>query len=99
MFGELATAEGNLPEAQRLFGEAFRITQRLAASDPANAAWQRDLFYSLAIIGQLLMRQERWAEALPLLERSLAIAEQLTALAPTNVMFKNDVRTGASISV
>ena len=38
-----ATAQGNLPEAQRLFGEALRIRQRLAESDPANAAWQRDL--------------------------------------------------------
>ena len=38
-----ATAQGNLPEAQRLFGESLRIRQRLAESDPANAAWQRDL--------------------------------------------------------
>ena len=41
--GELATAQGNLPEAQRLFGESLRIAQRLAESDPANAEWQRDL--------------------------------------------------------
>lgn len=41
-----ATAQGNLPEAQRLFGEALRIRQRLAESDPANAEWQRDLAVS-----------------------------------------------------
>ena len=44
--GNLATAQGNLPEAQRLFGESLRIRQRLAESDPANAAWQRDLAVS-----------------------------------------------------
>ena len=44
--GDLATAQGNLPEAQRLFGESLRIAQRLADSDPANAAWQRDLAVS-----------------------------------------------------
>jgi hypothetical protein len=41
--GDLATAQGNLPEAQRLFGEALRIRQRLAESDPESAAPQRDL--------------------------------------------------------
>ena len=46
MKGNLATAQGNLPEAQRLFGEALRIRQRLVESDPANAAWQRDLSVS-----------------------------------------------------
>jgi hypothetical protein len=44
--GDLATAQGNLREAQRLFGEDLRIAQRLAESDPANAAWQRDLVVS-----------------------------------------------------
>ena len=44
--GDLATAQGNLAEAQRLFGDALRIAQRLAESDPANAEWQRDLVVS-----------------------------------------------------
>ena len=37
------------------------------------------------------MRQQRWTEALPLLEQSLAIDERLAALAPGNVMFQNDL--------
>ena len=55
--GELATAQGNLPEAQRLFGEAFRIAQRLAESDPANAGWQRDLSLSFNKLGDLARAQ------------------------------------------
>ena len=93
----MPTTQGNLPEAQRLFGESLRIRQRLAESDPANAAWQRDLSYSYTIIGQLLMRQECWREALPLLEQSLAIDERLAALAPTNVMLQNDVRVSRQL--
>ena len=42
----IAGAGGDLPEAQRLFGEDLRIAQRLAESDPANAEWQRDLTVS-----------------------------------------------------
>ncbi|MEK6259120.1 MAG: hypothetical protein AABP62_10940, partial [Planctomycetota bacterium] len=48
-------AQGNLPEAQRLFGESLRIAQRLAESDPANAGWQRDLaasHYKLAMFAR-----------------------------------------------
>ncbi len=90
--GDLATAQGNLPEAQRRFGESLRTLQRLAESDPANAAWQRDLSYSDTIIGQLLMQQQRWAEALPLLEQSLAIDERLAASDPSNVMWQQDVQ-------
>ena len=37
------------------------------------------------------MRREQWHDALPLLEQSLAIDERLAALAPTSVMFQNDV--------
>ena len=65
----------------------------LAESDPANAAWQRDLFYSYYLLAaKIFMPQERWAEALPLLEQSLAIAERLAASDPSNVMWQNDVR-------
>jgi hypothetical protein len=41
--GDLAVARGDLAGALRSFTESKAIFQRLAASDPANAAWQRDL--------------------------------------------------------
>ena len=91
--GDLARAQGNLPEAQRLFGEDLRIAQRLAESDPANAAWQRDLFYSCYLIAtKVFQPQNRWAEALALMEKALRISERLAASAPTNVMWQNDVK-------
>jgi hypothetical protein len=75
-----------------LFGESLGIAQRLAESDPGNAEWQRDLSYSYTIIGQLLMRQERWTDALPLLEQSLAIGERLAASDTSHATWQNDVK-------
>ena len=96
--GDLATAQGNLPEAQRLFGESLRIRQRLAESDPANAAWQRDLSYSYYLIAaKIFMPLQRWAEALPLLEQRLAIAERLAASDRSNVMWQQDVQVSRQL--
>ena len=55
--GNLAVSQGNLPEAQRLFGEALRIAQRLAESDRGNSAWQRDLVVSHHQLAMLARKQ------------------------------------------
>ena len=90
--GGLAVAQGDLPAAARLFGECNKILERLAASDPDNAGWQRDLSYSCTVIAEVFMKQERWSEALPLLERSLEIDERLAISDPSNVTWQNDAR-------
>ena len=54
--GNLATTHGNLPEAQRLFGESLRIAQRLAESDPANVMWQQDVQASRRLVAQVRAR-------------------------------------------
>ncbi|MEL6108281.1 MAG: tetratricopeptide repeat protein, partial [Planctomycetota bacterium] len=51
--GNLALAEGNLPEARRLFSDALAVAQRLSESDPGNASWQRDLVVSYFKLGGL----------------------------------------------
>jgi len=61
------------------------VSQRLAAADPSNAGWQRDLSYSHTVIGQVLVKQEQWRDALPHLETSLQTDERLAALDPANV--------------
>ena len=50
-----STSPAPRKNSSRLFGESLRIRQRLAESDPANAAWQRDLavsHYKLALFAQ-----------------------------------------------
>ena len=44
--GDLAVAQGDLAGALRSFTESKTIAERLAASDQANAMWQRDLWVS-----------------------------------------------------
>ncbi|MCM8595652.1 MAG: tetratricopeptide repeat protein [Candidatus Accumulibacter sp.] len=51
------------------------IAERLAASDPGNAEWQKDLRIILSRVGDVLADQGPHADALTYFERSLAIAE------------------------
>jgi hypothetical protein len=44
--GDLAVAQGNLPEVQRLFGESRASPSGWPSPTRANAAWQRDLSVS-----------------------------------------------------
>jgi tetratricopeptide (TPR) repeat protein len=89
--GELATAQGNLPEAQRLFGEDLRIAQRLAESDPANAEWQRDLSVSLNKLGELAVAQGNLPEAQRLFGEALLIRQRLAESDPANAQWQRDL--------
>ncbi len=83
--GDLAVAQGNLPGALRRFTNALAIAERLAA-------WQCDLSYSNAMIAEVMMKQSRWRDALPHMERSLVIDERLAASDSSNVMWQNDAK-------
>ena len=89
--GDLATAQGNLPEAQRLFGKSLRIAQRLADSDPGNAAWQSDLAVSLNKLGDLAKSQGNLPEAQRLFGESLRIAQRLADSDPANAEWQRDL--------
>ncbi len=91
LLGDLATAQGNLPEAQRLFGESLRIRQRLSESDPANAEWQRDLSVSLNKLGDLATAQGNLPEAQRLFGESLRIAQRLAESDPANAAWQRDL--------
>src|SRR5262249_29771349 len=52
-----------LPVAQALLKATHEVIQRLAASDPGNAAWQRDLSVSLEKLGNLAVAQGDLPEA------------------------------------
>ena len=61
--GDLAVAQGDLAGALRYFTQDMAIAKRLAATDPANAAWQRDLSVSLINLGDLAVAQGNLAGA------------------------------------
>lgn len=73
--GDLAMVQGNLPEAQRLFGESHRTQQQQA--EPAKAEWQRDLYVSFMKLGELAMAQGNLSEAERVIYESLQSLHKL----------------------
>lgn len=63
----------------------------LAAADPSNAGWQRDLSFSLTRMAEIEGQQDQCTEALRFAEQALEIDERLSALDPTNATWQKDV--------
>jgi hypothetical protein len=59
----VAVAQGQLEEAARDYTEGLAVAKTLAASDPSNTQWQRDLFVSYWRLADLAERQNRTNEA------------------------------------
>ncbi len=95
--GDLATAQGQLPAAERHFAAALAIRKRLADQDPANSDWQRDLSYSLTLLAELAEKQGDRPKALKLAEASLSIDERLAALDSSNVTWQKDVAVSRAL--
>ena len=65
--------------------------ERLAAQDPSNAGWQRDLSVSHERIGDVLVAQGDAAGALAAYRASLGIRERLAAQDPSNAEWQRDL--------
>ncbi|MBV1694985.1 MAG: caspase family protein, partial [Hyphomicrobiales bacterium] len=89
--GDVALAQGSLPSARRLYETALAIVQPLAAADPGNAGWQRDLSVSHNKIGDVLVAQGSLPAALASYRASHAIAERLAAADPGNAGWQFDL--------
>ena len=63
-------AQGDLAGALRSFTESKAIRERLSASDPANAKWQRDLWVSYAKLAVVCEKNGATAEARGWLSRA-----------------------------
>ncbi len=75
--------------------DAYRASQRLlqalAARDPDNAGWQRDVAVSHNNVGGVLQDQGQTQAALREYEAALRIAQRLVALDPTNAQWQADM--------
>ena len=67
------------------------IAERLAAADPGNAGWQRDLPVSHNKIGDVLRAQGDLTAALESCRASLAIRERLAKADPGNAGWQRDL--------
>jgi tetratricopeptide (TPR) repeat protein len=89
--GDLRVARGNLKGAKAEFTGAQDFAKLVAAADPSNAGWQRDLTVSHNKIGDVLSDQGRLDEAVAAYRASLAIAEALAAADPSNAGWQYDL--------
>src|SRR5439155_879971 len=67
------------------------IGEKLAASDPGNADWQRDLSVSYERLGNVQVALDDGAGALDSYRKSLAIREKLVASHPGNAGWQRDL--------
>jgi tetratricopeptide (TPR) repeat protein len=84
-------AQGKLDEALKAYRDSLAIRERLAAADPSNTEWQRDLSVSYDKIGNVLVAQGKLDEALKAYRDSFAIRERLAANDPGNTLWQRDL--------
>jgi tetratricopeptide (TPR) repeat protein len=91
LIAESRIAFGDLPGALRATHAYQEILNDLAAADPSNAGWQRDLSVSHDRIGDVLSAQGRLDDAGTAYRASLAIREALAAADATNAGWQTDL--------
>ena len=89
--GELLFERGDSSRALDMYSNGLAIAERLAASDPGNAGWQRDLSVSHDRIGDVLRAQGNLPNALEAYQASLEIAERLAVSDPGNAGWQRDL--------
>jgi tetratricopeptide (TPR) repeat protein len=89
--GDLFFNRGNLESALTSYQIALAILERLAARDPANTEWQRDLSISYNNIGDVQRAQGDQQAALSSYQQSLQLREKLAARDPANTQWQTDL--------
>jgi tetratricopeptide (TPR) repeat protein len=84
-------AQGDGPGALAAYRKGLAIAEALAARDPANAKWQRDLSVSFDRIGDVLVAQGDGPGALAAYRKGLAIRQALAARDPANANWQRDL--------
>ena len=90
--GDVQVAQGDLGAALESFKAGLAIREQLAALDPGNAGWQRDLIVSYAKLAGMQPGAGWWA-------KGLAVAEKLASerrLAPVDMWMVEDLREKAA---
>ena len=89
--GDVAVAAGDLAAARAAHQASLDIRQRLAAADPANTEWQRDLSISHEKLGDIAVAAGDLAAARAAHQASLDIRQRLAAADPANTGWQRDL--------
>ena len=84
-------ARGNLDAALEAYQDSLAIAEKLAAQDPSNAEWQRDLSVSFERIGAEHYARGNLDAALEAYEDRYVITEKLAAQDPSNTEWQRDL--------
>jgi tetratricopeptide (TPR) repeat protein len=89
--GNVQKAQDDLAGALKSYQDGLAIIHRLAKSDPGNAGWQRDLWFSVGRIASAYRDSGDNAKALDFFRQGQAIISRLTKLSPDNAQLKKDL--------
>jgi hypothetical protein len=87
--GDLAQAAGDVPRARQLCERSLTIRDALAAVEPGNTGYQRDVLVSLVRLGHMAREVGDSPRARQLYDWSLAIADALAAVEPGNTGYQS----------
>lgn len=94
--GNLLLERGKLADALKSHEESLAIQRRLAARNPADAGWQRDLSIGLDNVGNVKKAGGDLPAALGSYLESLAIRKKLASLDPADANRQHSVSTSLS---
>ena len=89
--GDVARTAGDLAAATAAYQAALDIRTRLAAADPANTEWQRDLSISHNRLGDVARTAGDLAAATAAYQASLDMTTRLAAADPANTEWQRDL--------
>ncbi|MBS0179742.1 MAG: hypothetical protein JSR20_13380, partial [Nitrospira sp.] len=84
-------AQGQLNQAAQAYRDGLTIAKSLAASDPGNTDWQRDLSVSHDRLGDVARAQGQLNQAAQAYRDSLGIRKSLAASDPGNTQWQRDL--------
>ncbi len=89
--GDMEVERGSQERALTVFRQGRELAGAIAAADPGNAGWQRDLSVSHTKIGDVLADQGNLPAALDAFKASLAIRQRLATSDPGNAGWQRDL--------
>ena len=94
--GDVLFQQGNTAGALNSYRASLAIRTKLAAGDPDNAQWQRDLCSAYQRVGDGLKAQGNTAEALDAYRSSYALIDRLAKADPSNAVWQHDLAVANS---
>ena len=91
LLGDVEAQLGNLDAALAHYKRGQALVLALAARDPDNAGWQRDLALSFGRVAQVLARQDNLDEAQSGFGTGRTIVARLQAQSPDNATLPKDL--------